>query len=243
MDLPNEPCTLAYREVVPKIIDWAITECATFKGGRIRRYFSEWQNITADPDILQTVRGYLIEFTSLPKQRKTPKEISFTVAQQSIIQNEIDTLLHKGVIAKCDREPGDFVSKIFVRQKKDGSLRMILNLTQLNAHIAYHHFKMESLNTAIQMMTENCYMCSVDIKDAYYSCAIHESHQKYLKLFFKNRLYKYVAFPNGLAPLPRVLLNYSNLHTLPLGKTGINLLRSLMIRTYKAQLFVTAKTM
>ena len=41
LDLPNELCTLAYREEVPKIIDWAITECATFKDGRIRRYFSE----------------------------------------------------------------------------------------------------------------------------------------------------------------------------------------------------------
>ena len=200
----KSPDPLAYREVVPKIIDLATTECERFKGGRIRRYFSEWHNLTADTEILQTVRGYLIEFTSMPIQRKIPKEISFNNEQLVIVQTEIDTLLRKGVIVKCDREPGDFISKIFVRQKKDGSFRMILNLTQLNTHIAYHHFKMDSLHTAIQMMTESCYMCSVDIKDAYYSCAIHESHQKYLKFCFKDQLYKYVVFPNGLAPLPRV---------------------------------------
>ena len=38
------------------------------------------------------------------------------------------------------REERDFMSSIFTREKRDGSYRMILNLTQLNKHIEYEHF-------------------------------------------------------------------------------------------------------
>ena len=57
--------------------------------------------------------------------------------------------------------------------------------------------------TAIKMMTKNCFMALVDKKDAYYCCSIAPSHQKYLKFTYMGQLYKYLAFPNGLAPLPR----------------------------------------
>ena len=43
------------------------------------------------------------------------------------------------------REEGIFMLFIFTREKRDGSYRMILNLKQLNKHIEYELFKMESL--------------------------------------------------------------------------------------------------
>ena len=42
---------------------------------------------------------------------------------------KIQRLLLKGVIAHSVHEEGEFISSIFVRPKKDGSYRMILNLT------------------------------------------------------------------------------------------------------------------
>lgn len=40
---------------------------------------------------------------------------------------------------------------------------------------------MESLQTAIQMITKGCYMASIDLKDAYYCIPIEEDYQKYPK--------------------------------------------------------------
>ena len=40
----------------------------------------------------------------------------------------------------------EFVSNIFIRDKKDGSHRVILNLLELNKFIAYHHFKMDTID-------------------------------------------------------------------------------------------------
>ena len=80
---------------------------------------------------------------------------------------------------------------------------MILNLKSFNQHIEYQHFKMDSVWTAIRLMTPSCYMASIDLKDAYYSVPIAESHQKYLKFEWKNMLYQFTCFPNGLAFCPR----------------------------------------
>ena len=47
------------------------------------------------------------------------------------------------------------------------------------------------------------FMAKLDIKDAYYSIPINESHQKLLKFCFENKLYKFTALPNGYTEGPR----------------------------------------
>ena len=54
------------------------------------------------------------------------------------------------------------MSSIFTREKRDDSYRMILNLKQLNKHIEYEHFEMESLQTVLNIIRPNCWMASVD---------------------------------------------------------------------------------
>lgn len=99
---------------------------------------------------------------------------------------------------------GEYISNIFIRPKKDGSFRLILNLKQLNESVEYHHFKMENLKNAITLMTPNCFMASIDLKDAYYSVSVSESHRKYLRFIWKNQLFQFTCFPNGLSSAPRI---------------------------------------
>ena len=80
---------------------------------------------------------------------------------------------------------------------------MILNLKRFNQHVEYQHFKMDSVWTAIRLITPNCYMASIDLKDAYFSVPIAKPHQKYLKFEWNNMLYKFTCYPNGLAFCPR----------------------------------------
>ena len=47
---------------------------------------------------------------------------------------------------------------------------MILNLQPFNKqYVDKIHFKMESLKSAISAMTPNCFLASVDLKEAFYS--------------------------------------------------------------------------
>ena len=79
---------------------------------------------------------------------------------------------------------------------------MILNLKKLNAYVVYHHFKMESIWSAISHVTPNCFISSIDFKDAYYSVPIASEDQKYIKFEWGNTLYQFTCFPNGLACCP-----------------------------------------
>ena len=80
---------------------------------------------------------------------------------------------------------------------------MILNLKNLNTHVECNHFKMDTLESAIRLMTPDCYMATIELKEAYYSVPIAKDHQKYLKFESDHTLYQFTCFPNGLAFCPR----------------------------------------
>ena len=61
--------------------------------GRLKQFSSQWQNITSDHFILDSMTQYKIEFAAgFPQQEAVPREIGFSLQQQHIIQNEIDNL-------------------------------------------------------------------------------------------------------------------------------------------------------
>jgi len=173
--------------------------------GRLKHFSSQWLNITSDYFILDSVTQYKIEFAAaFPQQESVPREICFSLPEQHIIQNELDKLLKKGVIKETTHCEGEYISTIFIRPKKDGTYRLILNLKNLNEHVEYHHFKMDTLQSAIRLMKRNCYMASVDLRDAYYSVPIDEEYQKFLRFSWRGKLFQFTCLPNGLSCAPRL---------------------------------------
>ena len=51
----------------------------------------------------------------------------------------------------------------FIRQKPDGSCRLILNLKNLNEDMSYIHSKMETLQSVSSLITPGCYLASLDL--------------------------------------------------------------------------------
>ena len=119
------------------------------------------------------------------------------------IDSEINGLIKKQVIRECNHVHGEFLSPIFSVPKKDGKVRLILNLKNLNQHIPYEHFKMDSIFSALELVTQECWMASLDLKDAYYSVKIHPAYQKYLRFYYNNKIYEYTAYRSGLSSRPR----------------------------------------
>ena len=174
-----------------------------FSAANIKHCLNEWQNITSDKVILDLVKGYKIEFEEIPHQTTVPRECKFNLTELEYVRNEIQILLAKKVIQISTFEPGQFISSIFLRPKKNGKFRMILNLKYLNEYVYYAHFKMDTLQSCLNLVTPSCFMASIDLTDAYYSVPIHPEHQKYLKFTFDGMLYKFTAMPNGLVSAPR----------------------------------------
>ena len=71
---------------------------------------------------------------------------------------DLEKYLGLGIISKAEHSEGEFVSKIFSRPKKNGEIRIILDLSVLNEYIKYEHFKMGNFNTAIALVSENCFL-------------------------------------------------------------------------------------
>ena len=113
-----------------------------------------------------------IEFYQIPVQVKLPFLAKWYPEEAEFIDSEILSLLEKGVIQQSKHKQGEFISSVFLRPKKDGSYRMILYLKSMNRYEVYHHFKMDTIWTAVTMMTPGCFMHPIDLKDAYYSVSI-----------------------------------------------------------------------
>jgi len=103
--------------------------------GRLKLYFPEWRELTSDPQILKTLKGFNVDFVDcLPVQIFPQKEIAFNSEESQIISSELGKLLTKVVVVKSQHCHGEFLSTIFLRKKKTGGYRLILNLKNLNQY-------------------------------------------------------------------------------------------------------------
>lgn len=135
---------------------------------------------------------------------RVPRAIKCSSVEAANIDSQISLFLEKGIIVESSQEHEQFISTIFLREKKNGSFRMILNLKELNTWINYNHFKMDSIHTCIQLMKPHYFMGSVDLQNAYYSIPVHPAHQKYLKFAWQGKLYQFTCLAQGLASAPRL---------------------------------------
>ena len=165
--------------------------------------------------------GIFIEFKDFSPQVNVPHQYKFNEIEHLAIKNEIQSLLNKRVIKIVNHCNGEFISNVFVRPKRDGKFRMILNLCGLNEAVVYHKFKMSTLQSAINLMFKGCFMATLDWKDAYYCVPIHKVHRKLLRFQFDDVLYEFQALPNGLASGPRLFTKLTKPFFSHLRKKGL----------------------
>ena len=175
-----------------------------FVGGKISLFSKEWLDLNVDEWVLDKVEGVKPELQVDPSEILHKSEIKFNEKEDACVQSEIYKLLDKKVIRKVSSSQDQVISNVFVRDKKDGSFRMILNLKNLNVCVEKIHFKLESLSDAIALMRPGCYFASLDLKDAYYSVKIHSDYTKFFRFYFHGELYEFLALPQGYRDSPRI---------------------------------------
>ena len=177
----------------------------TFIAGKTERYIAQWRKITSDRWILRTICGYQVELVDKPDQTFIPSPIKFSNSEEEAINQEIMDFAQKGIIEPVvDSDPDDFISNIFVRPKSDGGIRVILNLKPFNLkYVDKIHFKMESLKSAVNAMTINCYFASVDLKWAFYHIKLRNIERKYFRFYWRGQKYQFTALIMGLRSSPR----------------------------------------
>ena len=173
----------------------------------------EWQKLTSDKFISQIVRGDTIEFENDILIKHTAKNPSFSPEEKVEIQVILEKIIYIQIITETTHQSTEFVSPIFIVKKPGGGTRLILNLKELNEFVKYEHFKMVGIQIIINMVTRNCFMATIDLKDAYYSVALCRLFQKFLKFKWKDKLHCFTCFPNDLVSCPR---KFTKLNKVPI---------------------------
>ena len=159
--------------------------------------------MTSDPEILDTVQGVKLDFFEEPVQDRLPHEIQFNKQEAKAVRQELDKFLELGIIRRSQINPGDFVSNLFARPKKDkNQVRLILNLKPMNSFVNFIHFKMEGLQSALDLMRPGMVMASIDFVNSFYSVPIHPEYTKYLKCVCFGEVFEFLCLPMGYSQSP-----------------------------------------
>ncbi|CAD6233742.1 GSCOCG00012294001-RA-CDS [Cotesia congregata] len=150
--------------------------------GRLRHFLPAWEELFGNNPIIEWVKGYKIPFSKSVYQPYPPRAHSWSSKEYSLVSEQINELIVKGAIEECINEPGQFISKIFLTE----------------------HFKLEDLRTVRELIYNDCFMATLDLKDAYYLIPIAEEYKKYLKFEFGGKLYQFTCLPFGLNTAPYV---------------------------------------
>ncbi|XP_068094667.1 uncharacterized protein [Hyperolius riggenbachi] len=101
-----------------------------------------------------------------------------------------------------------FYSTVFLVRKPTGKFRLILNLKALNPFVSYQRFRMESIYSVRTLLTQNCIMTNIDLRDAYWHIPIRGSSQKFLRFAIKEKRmiqhFQFRVLPFGISSAPRI---------------------------------------
>ena len=172
-------------------------------GGQVQKCFQFWKSFCRDRKVLRHVAGIRIPFTQEVTQKTPVREIHMKAGERKFVCQKLRDLKKSGCIEEIHHPCEGWVSNIFLRPKKDGSYRLILNLKPLNKYIEYKKFKMPSIRTVIHMIKQGDKMISVDLCHAYSHAAMSRDHFRFLQFKFDGRCYRYKVLPNGIAVGPR----------------------------------------
>ena len=163
-----------------------------------------WEDITEDSWVLSVIRkGYKIPFIRKPFLSPTPVFLRQT--ESPALEEEVKELILKGAVEKINPEDPGFYSQIFLVPKKNGKLRLIIDLSKLNSFLNIQSFNMETANKVRQSILPNDWAFSLDLTDAYFHVPIHWRSRKYLSFCIKGQTFQFKALPFGLATSPFVM--------------------------------------
>ena len=112
----------------------------TYKAGRLPLCRRKWEDITHDKYVLDMIEGIPIELCELPRHRFGSGSHIAPKGELDALRKEVSNLLCMDVIETASPSGRSFLSGIFLRNKKDGTNRVILNLKRLNELVVSRHF-------------------------------------------------------------------------------------------------------
>ena len=169
-------------------------------GRKTKILFRKLRKINSRCEYFVIVQGFKIPFSKTPFQFGTPQLARVNQEERLQINSEIKEMLRKGAIQQVKSEPGEFLSNLFLVNKKAGGHRPVINIKFLNSLIPYQHFKMEGMHFIKDLLQEHDFLIKIDLKGAYFGILLDESSRKYIRLQWEGNLSEFFCLCFGLGP-------------------------------------------
>ncbi|CAM4570104.1 unnamed protein product [Leuciscus chuanchicus] len=174
-------------------------------------------------------RGYSLQFRRRPRRYVARVETKVKTELAHLLRAEVTKLLSKGAIEPLSQvqSEGGLYSRYFLVPKKDGGLRPILDLRQLNKVLVKRQFRMLTTRQILVQIRQGDWFVSIDLKDAYFQIQIASRHRRYLRFAFEGQAYQYTVLPFGLSLAPRTFTKCMDAALAPLRMRGMRVLNYL----------------
>lgn len=123
------------------------------------------------------------------------------------VQDEIKRMENLGVISKMD-EPTEWVAPMVVVPKKNGSVRICVDYTQLNKYIKRAHYQMPSVDHTLAQINEGSIFTKLDANSGYWQMPMARESVKLTTFITPFGRYSFERMPFGLCSSPEIFQKF-----------------------------------
>eukprot|EP00057_Strongylocentrotus_purpuratus_P017653 XP_011672127.1 PREDICTED: uncharacterized protein LOC105442056 isoform X3 [Strongylocentrotus purpuratus] len=146
--------------------------------GRLKSAKDKWKEIGTNEFILDIIsEGYKIPFITRPKKTESKNNRS-AIQNAEFVGKEIQNLTRKGCVTEVFQKP-EVINPLTVAGNKEKP-RLVLDCRNINPHLFKQKVRYEGEDIAKEMIEEDDYMFTFDLKSAYHHVEIFREHRTYL---------------------------------------------------------------
>lgn len=172
--------------------------------GGLRRHVSWWEANCSSSFVLQWVKSGFPLWWKDPKVRPPPfsrPNHKGAYEHEPFVDECVSDLVKAGAAKQVCSKP-TVVNPLNVTPKKNGKLRLILDLRHVNGYLSFPSFKLDSLLLLAHLANRGDSMFAIDLAHGYHQVQMSESSHDFLGFEWKGQYYVFTALPFGLASAP-----------------------------------------
>ncbi|XP_011878157.1 PREDICTED: uncharacterized protein LOC105567696, partial [Vollenhovia emeryi] len=123
----------------------------------------------------------------------------FAWSERLQIREIIDDLLQRKIIRESD---SPYYSRIVPVRKKNGSLRLCVDLRPLNERVVKRKFPFPLIEDCLSRLGDKSVFSLLDLKDGFYQLKVHPDYTKFFSFATPDGQYEYLRLPFGFCEAP-----------------------------------------
>ena len=158
------------------------------------------QQVTQLPAISGFVHKVKLRSDVEPAKKKL-RSLPYAVRED--VSKHLLELEGQGVIEKADLHTSPWLSPIVVVRKRNGKLRVCLDLSEVNKAVIANGHPIPDMQEMLDRLHGAVVMSSLDMKSAYHQLMLHESSRDLTAFMHNGQMWRYKRCPFGLKSLPQ----------------------------------------